>query len=654
MTTTVSLGCPTAEVSITRPIDNAPRELSTLTRLRGLLDVTRLVRDEADLPTVLAEIARTISGTLGFKTVVVNLYRPAWDDFEVTTVHGSAEAEQQLLGDTQGWAEWTPLLDDRYLRRGAYFVPSGEFDWTSGDRRSFIPQLERSAEADAWDAEDALFVPMRHSEAGHLLGILSVDEPASGVRPSDEDLDVLVAVAQHAALAVESAQRAADAARHRAALETLARISSHLTATVPVNAVLQSICDGVRDALGFRRVCVQLLNGAGDGFEPRAAAGWTLGDEAVRVPITRAEFLALLEPQFEVEGCYLLMPDEAYRRIPPEHRTYTSSLNGRGPAAWNRHWLVVPLTSRAGELTGYVWADDPDDRLLPTRERLQALRMFANQTQTALDFAWQFEAMRAANEESRAIVEASPLAIVVVDTDEVVRAWNAAAERIYGWSAAEVVGRKLPLIPPDGRSDFEEHRRRLFAGETLQNVRMRRVRRDGSVVEVSCSAAPVHGPDGTVVRAVAVHADMTEVRQVEEAARRSEQLSQLVCEHASDLIAILDLEGRTVYVSPSEEALLGYPPEELVGKVFGENVHPEDRAGAAAVLLAAVGGESKTFVARVRHRSGHWVWLEGSPTVISDDDGNPDLILTISRDVSDRYAHRDEAAALTRPELRLA
>src|SRR5438067_11552422 len=93
-------------------------EARTLGRLRGLLDVTRLVRTEADVETLLAEVARVISESLGFRAVVINLYRSAWDDFYVTTAHGSEEARELLLGDAPGWDVWHPLLDDRFLRRG--------------------------------------------------------------------------------------------------------------------------------------------------------------------------------------------------------------------------------------------------------------------------------------------------------------------------------------------------------------------------------------------------------------------------------------------------------------------------------------------------------------------------------------------------------
>ena len=70
---------------------------TNISPLRGLLEVTRLLRAREDLPALLNAVARTISETLGFRTVAVSLYRRAWDDFEVTAVHGGDAARAALL-----------------------------------------------------------------------------------------------------------------------------------------------------------------------------------------------------------------------------------------------------------------------------------------------------------------------------------------------------------------------------------------------------------------------------------------------------------------------------------------------------------------------------------------------------------------------------
>src|SRR3989442_5935986 len=224
------------------------RHSSIFSRLRGLLEVTRLVRTEEDLPDLLAAIARTVSESLGFRTVAINLYRREWDDYVVSTVHGREEAREPLLGQVRQVADWEALLDARFLQRGAYLVPNGEFDWTN--REAFTPDVPVSDEPAAWHPEDALFVPMRGDD-GALLGVLSVDEPRSGRKPSGDEIDVLVAVADHAALAVQSAREAAAAQRHRDALERLLEVSTRLAGTGQTHDLLQLVCDAIADALGF-------------------------------------------------------------------------------------------------------------------------------------------------------------------------------------------------------------------------------------------------------------------------------------------------------------------------------------------------------------------------------------------------------------------
>ena len=341
------------------------------------------MRADAGLNEILGAIARAISDSLGYRTVVVNLYRPAWDDFCVTTVHGNDEARTTLLGHTRGYEAWEPLLDARFHRRGAFVVLHGEYDWsaeTPGD--SFIPDTAPGAGEDGWHPEDALFLPMRHTD-GHLLGILSVDEPRSGRRPTDEELDVLVALADHAALAVQSAQEAAKAAQHRVALERLLGVSSRLTAEPATDEILRAVCSGVHDALGFENVLAALSDDAGR-LEPRAAVGWSLADVAQRPPVFLRDIEGLLDPEFEIEGCYLVPADEAARRVARDGDVYASEQNGLGPWAWDHHWLLVPLHDVEGAVIGVLWADEPRDRLLPSDDTLQALRVFANQAAAAV------------------------------------------------------------------------------------------------------------------------------------------------------------------------------------------------------------------------------------------------------------------------------
>jgi diguanylate cyclase (GGDEF)-like protein len=309
--------------------------LPPLNPLRALLEVTKLVRAQGDLPELLQAIARAIAESLGYETVVVHLYRPAWDDFCAATVHGSEAARAELLGVVRGVDEWERLLE-------------------RGDRG---------------------LVPLRHSD-GHLLGILSV-EPAGTGEP-----EVLEALAEHAALAIQASQEAAASARHQIALERLLEVSARLPAEPVADEILRAVCAGVRDALGFQNVLAALRDAQGK-LDPRAAVGWELDDKQ-RQPVYLRDVEGLLDPVFDIEGCFLVPDEEAVKRLSLARHAYVSELNGRGPWAWDRHWLLVPLHDSVGEVIGVLWADDPDDRLLPSRDKLQALRVFANQAAAAI------------------------------------------------------------------------------------------------------------------------------------------------------------------------------------------------------------------------------------------------------------------------------
>ena len=236
-------------------------------------------------------------------------------------------------------------------------------------------------------------MPLRGT-SGKLLGVVSVDEPENGRRPSDADLDALVASSRHAALAIRIAQDVASAAQHQRMLEHVLEVSARLAQAGDVPALLQSVCDGIRDALAFDKVVIELADEPRGTLVPVAAAGWMVDAPAVNPGMSLDSFAPLFTPEFEVAGCYLVPHDAAEIRLGPKSVEYQSELNGRGPHAWNRHWLLVPLSEPDGRRIGLIWVDDPRDRLLPSRTRMQALRLFANQAMSALHSADQVVRLR--------------------------------------------------------------------------------------------------------------------------------------------------------------------------------------------------------------------------------------------------------------------
>jgi diguanylate cyclase (GGDEF)-like protein len=401
--------------------------------LRSLLEIAKAVRSGADVDSVVDAIARVVGETLGFHTVVLNVYRPEWDDFYVATVHGDGPVRDALLGSVYEWSSWTPLLDERFARAGAYFIPNDAFDWSQDVGNRFVSAGEPAvAGPEGWHPNDELFVPLEHSD-GQIAGIMSFGDPVDGRRPDDVQLAIAVALASHAALALEAAQERARSQRHQHGLEQLLHVTSQLPQTISTEAMLTSVCEAVSDALEFDKVLIQLVEPGSGRLRPVAAAGF--GDEEVEASgaLHLDRISRLFEPQFEIAGCYLVPQEEAAKRVGASQVVYRSVMNGRGPQAWNHHWLVVPLRDENGDVRGVLWADEPHSRLLPSEHVLQALRIFANHAMEALAVATQLEETRfladhdpltrllnrraLLRELTAAVGEERPLALVFLDVD---------------------------------------------------------------------------------------------------------------------------------------------------------------------------------------------------------------------------------------------
>src|SRR4029079_1444743 len=133
----------------------------------------------------------------------------------------------------------------------------------------------------------------------------------------------------------------AEASRHRAALEHLLAVSSKLAEKVSIESVMDSVCEGVQQALGFQKVLIELVDPATGMLAPRASAGWAPGQEpSWELPLEG--IMWLLAPSFERGGCSLVSYADTVARAGRAFADAGSQMHGRGPRAWDRHPLYVP------------------------------------------------------------------------------------------------------------------------------------------------------------------------------------------------------------------------------------------------------------------------------------------------------------------------
>jgi hypothetical protein len=338
------------------------RQPPALAHVRALLGVVSALRS-GRLDAVLGAIAEAIAGPMAFRTVAVNLRRPGRDELEVVLVHGDPAAREALLGRATALEHWAPLLDPRFDHGGAFFVPGEQHDWDQDRVPGYVPERPADPGSGRWHPRDALLLPLRDATGG-LLAVLSVDEPAAGLRPSDAELDLLVAIAAHAAVVVEQAMHAADRARERDALERLLLLRGRLAALSDAGDALRAACDGVAQALGFAAV-VALVRGGDDVLRAHAAAGAAAGEPPA--PVAPADVPGLLDPAREVGGCVLEHGDATVAPPAPGGEP------ARRPAPLRR--ILVPLRDPSGAPAGALWLDGPPGPDAPATAVLAALRL---------------------------------------------------------------------------------------------------------------------------------------------------------------------------------------------------------------------------------------------------------------------------------------
>ncbi|MCF8109672.1 MAG: transporter substrate-binding domain-containing protein [Desulfohalobiaceae bacterium] len=125
------------------------------------------------------------------------------------------------------------------------------------------------------------------------------------------------------------------------------------------------------------------------------------------------------------------------------------------------------------------------------------------------------EALRQSEEYQRAMIACSPVALYTVDLEGKVLSWNASAERIFGWSAGEVIGRPLPIVPPDKQEEFRTLRQIVIKGDGFYGKELMRLKKDGRQVPISLSVAPVKNDRGEIVGILSAAEDITERRRAQ-------------------------------------------------------------------------------------------------------------------------------------------
>jgi PAS domain S-box-containing protein len=166
-----------------------------------------------------------------------------------------------------------------------------------------------------------------------------------------------------------------------------------------------------------------------------------------------------------------------------------------------------------------------------------------------------------------AIIDSSDDAIISKNLNSVITSWNKGAQKIFGYTAEEAVGRSITMLIPEGRSDEEPAiLNRIRKGEKIEHYETVRCSKDGTLLNISLTVSPIRDQEGNIVGASKIARDITEQRVTQNKLRESEEQYRVTLASIGDGVIATDQQGQITFLNPVAETLTGWKKEEAIGK----------------------------------------------------------------------------------------
>jgi PAS domain S-box-containing protein len=377
---------------------------------------------------------------------------------------------------------------------------------------------------------------------GRLLGVLSVYFPAPR-RPTERETKFGEMYSRLAADSIEQSrlrlESAQDQARtlalerehreHTAILEVMGRTGSRLAAEHDIDVIVQAMTDGGREITGaaFGAFFHNRVDEKGESYQLYTLSGASR-EAFSKFPMPRNT--PIFGPTFEGRGPVRMddvLRSPLYGKMAPHH----GMPKGHLPV---RSYLAVPVVSRSGEVLGGLFYGHPEPGIF-TEQAEKNLVSLATQAAVALDNASLYAALQKQIEQGRqreaaarhfaSIVASSSDAIVSKNLNSIVLSWNKAAERIFGYTAEEMIGTSITRLIPENHMDEEpEILRRIQAGQTINHYDTVRRRKDGTLINISLTVSPIKDENGTIIGASKIARDVTDLKSAEAQLRQAQKM----------------------------------------------------------------------------------------------------------------------------------
>ncbi len=251
------------------------------------------------------------------------------------------------------------------------------------------------------------------------------------------------------------------------------------------------------------------------------------------------------------------------------------------------------------------------------------------------DITEQKQADRQIRERAK-IIDSTTDSVIKTNRDGIVTMWNRGAERIFGYTAEEMIGQPIDILYPEQEQDkLAEMIEVLSRGEEITTTEVTCVHKNGSPVELALSVFPFKDDSGNVIDFVGISKDITERKKVREALQESENRYRTVIENAGEGIVVAQ-DGMLRFVNSQHTFVTGRSQEESMSQPFIEFVHPDDRKRVAEFHIERLRGDTVPSVSefRIIDKNGRTRWLENNGVLI-EWNGKP-ASLNFLRDITAR------------------
>jgi PAS domain S-box-containing protein len=574
--------------------DSDLRLLTTLaTSMTVALENVRLfdeTRRRAAEMAALAEIAREVSATLDLSTVLERIGARTMQLLNARTINlRLLQPDGQTLKTVVALGHHAEQFSSTLLHLGEGI--------TGVVAQTGVPEVVNDTRSDKRtkhvpgtpvDEPTALMiVPLMTGE--QIIGTMGVWRPRERGLFTEQDLEVLVSLARQTAVAIQNARLFDEVQRQKVYSESLVQHSPVAIVNIDADDVIVSWNPGAELLFGYT------------------------AEEAIEANIDHL----LVPKEFREEAVRYNRGVQAAGRI-----QVTTRRRRKDGSLVDVDLHGVPLFSDGKPAGAIAIYHDITERVRAEQE------------------------LRSQKEYLEALVQNSPVAIITADLEANVVSWNPAAERLFGFTTEEAVGRNVDELVAHGEmhAEADDYTQQLFKEQRV-HLTAKRTRKDGSLVDVEVLALPVTVA-GVDVGFIAIYHDISERLRAEEALREQKQYLEAVVQNSPVAIVTIDQRADVVAWNPTAEQLFGYTGEEAIGRNIDELVayRQELHSEAVGYNHQAADGELIRAITRRTRKDGSLVDVEvlALPVAV---EGQQLGIIVIYHDITELVLARQEAEA---------